>query len=228
MLGVISERFPKGGAVALGFSGGVGMLAAGLLGGPGIGYMQDYAAMQRLKGDPAYARYESYQTKEKPTIDDYYVLDSQGKKVPAEKGYLEFTGLFPNIAGLDGARVGVLLGVPGENNGDGKTLESDIKNFTSKGGELSENVPLYERKMWWDQEGQPNMVHDAEVIQPARLYGGKQALLWTAAVPGALAVGYLFLLFYFWAIGGYKAEVLVGHAAKDEKFTGGTEGPGEG
>src|SRR5207237_10598221 len=75
MLGVISERFPKGGALALGFSGGVGMLSAGLLGGPGIGYFQDYAAVQQLKGDPvkggpAYARYESYETKDKPTKDD--------------------------------------------------------------------------------------------------------------------------------------------------------------
>src|SRR5262249_1958729 len=61
MLGVVSERYPKGGALALGFSGGVGMLAAGLLGGPGIGYFQDYAAVQQLKGDPAYPRYESYQ-----------------------------------------------------------------------------------------------------------------------------------------------------------------------
>ena len=33
MLGVISERFPRGGALALGFSGGVGMLSAGILGG---------------------------------------------------------------------------------------------------------------------------------------------------------------------------------------------------
>ena len=43
-----------------------------------------------------------------------------------------------------------------------------------------------------------------------------------------MAVGYLILILYFRAIGGYKAEVLVGHAAEDEKFTGGTEGPGEG
>src|SRR5205807_1267509 len=82
MLGVISERFPKGGALALGFSGGVGMLAAGLLGGPGIGYFQDYAAVQNLDKDvPAYARYESYKTKEKPTADDYYELDAKGNKV---------------------------------------------------------------------------------------------------------------------------------------------------
>src|SRR5205814_10028126 len=78
MLGVISERFPKGGALALGFSGGVGMLAAGLLGGPGIGYFQDYAAVNQLKSDSAYTRYESYKTKEKPTADDYYEVDAQG------------------------------------------------------------------------------------------------------------------------------------------------------
>src|SRR5262249_50896700 len=41
MLGVVSERFPRGGAVTLGMIGGIGMLSAGLLGGPGIGYNQD-------------------------------------------------------------------------------------------------------------------------------------------------------------------------------------------
>jgi MFS family permease len=223
MLGVISERFPRGGALALGFSGGVGMLSAGLLGGPGIGYMQDYAAVQQLKGDPAYPRYESYETREKPTITDYYVLDSQGRKVPDEKGYL----FFPKVAGLDGAKVGVLLGKPGEDNGFGKTLENDIDNYTSKGGVLSNNVPLYELKKWWDEQGQPHMTHDAAVIKPARLDGGKKALEWTAAVPAALAVGYLLLLVYFLAVGGYKAEVLVGHQARDEEFTGGVEGPAE-
>jgi hypothetical protein len=227
MLGVVSERFPKGGALALGFSGGVGMLSAGLLGGPGIGYMQDYAAIQRLKGDPAYARYESYKTKEKPAINDYYVVDSQRRKVPEEKGYLEFTGLFPKVAGLDGAKVGVLLGKPGQNNGYGKTLDDDIKNYESTGGVLTNNVPLFELKKWWEDEAQPHMQRDAEVIEPARLYGGKQALAWTAAVPAALAIGYLLLLLYFRAVGGYKAEVLVGHKAIDEEFTGGVEGPAE-
>ncbi|HMF12264.1 MAG TPA: hypothetical protein VKE94_08155, partial [Gemmataceae bacterium] len=186
------------------------------------------AMVQQVKDDPAYGRYKSYKTKEPPKIGDYYELDAQGKKVPAEKGYLEFTGLFPMIAGLDGARVGVLEGKPGEDNGFGKTLETDIVNFTGKGASLSENVPLFELNQWWSEEGRPNMRHDHEVITPARLHGGKQALAWTAAIPAALAVGYLLLLLYFRAIGGYKAEVLVGHSAEDERFTGGTEGPGEG
>ncbi len=203
------------------------MLAAGLLGGPGIGYMQDYAAVKELGSDPAYDRYKSYKTVEKPTLSDYYLLDPRGRKVPEEKGYLEFTGRFPNVAGLDGAKVGVLLGNPGANNGFGKTLQSDIENYTSKGDQLSNNVPLFWLKKWWDDEGQPNMKHDADVIQPARLHGGKKALEWTAAVPAALAVGYLLLLLYFLTVGGYKAEVLVGHKAIDEEFTGGVEGPAE-
>jgi hypothetical protein len=227
MLGVVSERFPKGGALALGFSGGVGMLSAGLLGGPGIGYMQDFAAVQRLQSDPGtYDRYKSYETKPNPTIENYYVLE-HGRKVPEERGFLDFTGLFPKIAGLDGAKVGVLLGQPGQDNGFGQTLENDIKNYTSKGGKLADKVTLYELNKWWQEEGKPHMTVDAKVIEPARLFGAKQAQAWTAAVPATLALCYLLLLIYFRAIGGYKAEVLVGHKATDEEFTGGVEGPAE-
>src|SRR5207342_1262596 len=49
MLGVVGERFPKGGALTMGAMGGIGMLSAGLLGGPGIGYTQDVNATAELK-----------------------------------------------------------------------------------------------------------------------------------------------------------------------------------
>jgi len=49
MLGVVSERFPKGGALAIGAMGGVGMLSAGLLGSPGIGYTQDVYSVSKLE-----------------------------------------------------------------------------------------------------------------------------------------------------------------------------------
>jgi MFS family permease len=228
MLGVISERFPKGGALALGFSGGVGMLAAGLLGGPGIGYFQDYAAVQELRGNPAYPRYKAYKTVDKPTAQDYFKRDAEGNKIPAEKDFLTITGLFPKVAGLDGARVGTLLGDPGENNGDGKKLKTDIKNFTRRGAKLETNPSLYNLQKWWEKEGRPHSEQDAPVIEAARLHGGKQALTWTAYIPATMALGYLLLVFYFVIRGGYKAEVLIGHAAVDEEFTGGTEGPGEG
>jgi hypothetical protein len=228
MLGVISERFPRGGALALGMSGGIGMISAGVLGGPGIGYFQDFATVQQIKDNSAYPRYKSYKVRPDPTAQDYFVLDAEGRQVPNEQAFLEITGLFPKVAGLDGARVGVLLGDPGEGNGMGQKLDTDIKNFTSRGGKLDDNPTLYNLNLWWDTEGRPNSSHDEPVVSEARLVGGKQALTWTAYVPAAMAVGYLLLVFYFLARGGYKAEVLVGHAAVDEEFTGGTEGPGEG
>jgi MFS family permease len=228
MLGVISERFPKGGALALGFSGGVGMLSAGLLGGPGIGYFQDYAAVRQIKDNPAYPRYKSYKTVEHPTAKHYFERDAEGQLVPEMKGFRDFTWLFPEVAGLDGSRVATLLGDPGADNGMGKKLETDIQNFTKGGAKLDTNPSLYNLNKWWETEGQPHSEHDYPVIEEARLFGGKQALTWTAYVPATMAVCYLLLVLYFLARGGYKAEVLVGHAAVDERFTGGTEGPGEG
>ncbi len=84
MLAVASERFPKGGAVAIGMMGGVGMLSAGLLGGPAIGYKQDYFASKNLeqKAPETYQRYAAAEP----------------------KGFL----FLPAIKGLDGAKVGVL------------------------------------------------------------------------------------------------------------------------
>ena len=38
-------------------------------------------------------------------------------------------------------------------------------------------------------------------------------------------VGYLVLIVYFRARGGYKAQVLTGHSAEDAKFTGGVPAP---
>ena len=54
----------------------------------------------------------------------------------------------------------------------------------------------------------------------------KQGTLKTVAIlPAIMFVCYIGLIMYFRARGGYKAEVLTGHAAKDEKFTGGVTGP---
>jgi MFS family permease len=84
ILGVVGERYPKGGALVMGAMGGVGMLSAGLLGGPGIGYKQDYYASKHLQASSAdtYARYKSDST----------------------NSFL----FFPPISGLDGSKVAIL------------------------------------------------------------------------------------------------------------------------
>src|SRR5262249_55596918 len=88
MLGVVSERFPKGGALTMGTIAGVGMLSAGLLGSPGIGDVQDYYASQQL-------------SKESPEA--YVRFAAQTKN-----SFL----FFPATAGLDGTKVGELLAKP--------------------------------------------------------------------------------------------------------------------
>jgi MFS family permease len=83
MLAVVSEQFPKGGAITIGAAGAAGMLSAGLLGGPGIGFLQDQNASAHLaKVDTAvYERYKA------PKANEF---------------------LWMKTVGLDGAKVGVL------------------------------------------------------------------------------------------------------------------------
>jgi MFS family permease len=80
MLAVASERFPKGGAVAIGMLGGVGMLSAGLLGGPAIGFKQDYNASAKLKADSA-ATYERYKAEKESSFFGIKTVGLDGQKV---------------------------------------------------------------------------------------------------------------------------------------------------
>lgn len=48
MLGVVAEQFPKGGALTLNITGGVGMMAVGILGNPLLGNIQDKVADREL------------------------------------------------------------------------------------------------------------------------------------------------------------------------------------
>ncbi|MFD0892556.1 MFS transporter [Luteolibacter ambystomatis] len=65
MLAIVGDRFPHTGAVAMSIMGGIGMLSAGLIGGPGLGYSKDRFAGEELnKTNPAvYAEYKA----EKPS-----------------------------------------------------------------------------------------------------------------------------------------------------------------
>ncbi|MGA2501881.1 MAG: MFS transporter, partial [Tepidisphaeraceae bacterium] len=103
MLGVAGERFPKAGALGMGMLGGVGMLSAGFLAGPGIGYKQDYNASKDLKAT-APAAYDRYKA--------------------AEKNSFLF---FPAIQGLDGSKVAIV-----EDTGKGMTEEMALNAKNNK------------------------------------------------------------------------------------------------
>ena len=61
MLSVAADRFPRTGAVAISIMGGIGMMSAGMLGGPGLGYAKDRFAGEELQAanPAAYAEYRS-------------------------------------------------------------------------------------------------------------------------------------------------------------------------
>lgn len=84
MLGVVGERFPQSATVAMALMGFAGMTSAGLLGGPGIGYKQDYFASKYLEeqNPETFARV----------------------KAPNENQFL----MFPAITGIDGSKAGML------------------------------------------------------------------------------------------------------------------------
>ena len=121
------------------------------------------------------------------------------KKRP--KGFL----FFPEVDGLDGGKVG--------------GLKDKIKNIETM---EKHNDPIKPKERLTPQEES-----DKEPVLGAEIYGGRMALKLTAIVPAMMAFGYLVLVLYFRAKGGYQAEVLHGAKPVGEHYTGGTEGPGE-
>jgi len=61
MLAVASDRFPRTGAVAISIMGGLGMMSAGLIGSPGLGYAKDRFSGETLAttNPAAYAEYKA-------------------------------------------------------------------------------------------------------------------------------------------------------------------------
>jgi MFS family permease len=114
MLAVASDRFPRTGAVAISIMGGIGMMSAGLVGSPGLGYAKDRFAGEALQqaGESLYAEYKA----EKPS---------------------QFL-FFAEVTGLDSTKVGKILEKPADQRteaeqtviaasiaGDRKTLIAD-------------------------------------------------------------------------------------------------------
>ncbi|HTE08226.1 MAG TPA: MFS transporter [Flavitalea sp.] len=80
MLGVVSEQFPKGGALTLNITGGVGMIGAGVVGAVILGFFQDTAIDKNLQAyDSANntALHSNYVTEKKTSIfGDYLGIDN--------------------------------------------------------------------------------------------------------------------------------------------------------
>jgi len=110
MLGVVSERFPRGGALTLGAMGAAGVFSGGLLGTTGIGYVQDYYSAGKL-------------AQESPPLYRTYAAADQ-------KSFL----FFPKTTGLDGAKIGPILAKP---EADLTETERPVRSAVIYGGRMS-------------------------------------------------------------------------------------------
>ncbi len=86
MLALVGDRFPRTGAVAMSIMGGIGMMSAGMIGGPGLGYAKDRFASAALEQADA-AVYAEY-------------------KVAEPSGWL----FFKPVSAIDGAKLGEVQG----------------------------------------------------------------------------------------------------------------------
>jgi hypothetical protein len=152
-LGVVSEQYPRGGALLINAISGVGMIAIGTIGGPAIGTLQDRDLTAAVAADMPQVKDELSKT-EKGLFFDYEAID--------------------------------------------KTKIADLPETAR------ERIDMLQRNT------------------------KQQALAKIAVLPAIMCGCYLLLIAYFKSRGGYKAEVLAGHAAEDEKFTGGVQGAVEG
>jgi hypothetical protein len=183
------------------------MIGAGILGGPGIGYKQDYFAVQNL-------------TEHSPSTYERY-------KAQDPSGFPLLTSVIPDrlppVAGLDNSKLKVFddfsaYSAKGEQakkegktppSGPSTTLDADLKTIHEQqaagkpvGPKLVED--LTNLRKWWEKEGLPNFEEDKKPLGEARLFGAKTALLYTAFVPAGLAIGFMILIVYFMLSGGYK------------------------
>jgi hypothetical protein len=85
MLAVVGDRYPRSGAIAMSVMGGIGMMSAGLIGGPGLGYSKDRFTAETLQqtNPAAYASVKAAAPSQFLFLDPVYAID--GTKLATAK-----------------------------------------------------------------------------------------------------------------------------------------------
>ncbi len=202
MLAVASDRFPRTGALAISIMGGVGMMSAGLIGAPGLGYSKDRFAGEALQATSAATFAE-------------YKADKPSKFL-----------IFKDATGLDGKKLGEIQKKLGDARGileQGKVEDLKEENLSKlsekdqqaakeehahllalaaqlkEAGVLKDGVP-------GDPKAADTVLTSVEKqVQAASIQGDRNTLIADSVIPATMAVIYLLLLIYFKSIGGYKA-----------------------
>jgi len=103
MLAVVGDRYPQTGAVAMSIMGGIGMLSAGLIGTPGLGYGKDRFTGEELeKTNPAlYAEYKAEKPSKFLNLESSAAYGLDGAKLAAAKEATEKTDAQKAVVAAD-------------------------------------------------------------------------------------------------------------------------------
>lgn len=108
MLAVASDRFPRTGAIAISIMGGIGMMSAGLIGSPGLGYFKD-----RYSGE---------------SLAEVNAAQFQADKAEKSSKFL----FFPEAHGLDGKKLGDAQGKLNKLRDEGDSSDAALKKLTDE------------------------------------------------------------------------------------------------
>jgi MFS family permease len=132
MLAVASDRYPRTGAIAISIMGGIGMMSAGLIGSPGLGYAKDrFAGEALLERDAAiYAEYQAEEPSSFLKFKDARGLDGskfgaiQDKLNAAREGFASTENPDPEAA-FESLTAAELAVHESSIEGDRRTLKAD-------------------------------------------------------------------------------------------------------
>jgi len=205
MLAVVGDRFPRSGAVAMSIMGGIGMMSAGVLGGPFLGFAKDDYTTTDLK-EKAPEVFKEYQAFEDdgttPKESKFLWMTSaalDGKKYGALQAKLEAArGLILKSTPIDDLDKEKLAAMSEDDRKDAEAKHADLKAMEAKlkaeGATGSKDVGKVKLGL-----------SDAEIaVSESSIVGDRKTLRADAFIPAAMAVIFLLLLLYFKSIGGYK------------------------
>jgi MFS family permease len=221
-LGLVAERFPRGGALTLNTMGGVGMLGVGILGSQLLGFWQDNHIDGNLKQqDPAaHVRLITKEPK-KSIFGSYYSLDQDVINNINYKTTLydfrqdfadkQFGGTVPTFAELD-----VTLSGNPKYTREYKQYQIYVRNaYDSLVRPEGDTTPKTHAEMqsalasagaFISDENYADLDADRQLVSTVSTTAKKATLATVAILPLIMAACYLGLLIYFKvAQGGYKA-----------------------
>ncbi len=210
-LGVVAERFPKGGALTLNAIAGVGMLGVGILGMPLLGNMQDREINEALKSNEAlYAQLITPEEK-LSVFGKYHSLDN-GKTnlLQAQQSLHE---LHNELATQDGALA------------DNSQYQRGVRDtYDMLAGEQADSTAdhatmvafLQDKNAFLSGSEMAAVNESLDTLGDVKATAKQKAMAAIAILPLIMAGCYLGLILYFRSKGGYKAIELTTDGSQAE------------